>query len=62
LLAEPSVEAQSNSDSQTVGALMLEPLIKISAAGAAGSVLVIEAPPDSGLKLMLRLTGFEVGP
>ena len=57
-----SAEAQSKPDSQSVGAVTPPPLTKIKAAGEAGNVRCVEAPPAFGLNTIVRLTGLAVGP
>jgi len=45
-----------------VGALMVARRTKVTPAEDAGSVLLLDVPPDSGLKIIVMLTGFAVGP
>tara|TARA_B100001063_G_scaffold115194_1_gene107630 strand:+ start:575 stop:901 length:327 start_codon:yes stop_codon:yes gene_type:complete len=61
-LATASPEAQSNPDSQIVGALMVARRTKVTPAEDAGSVWLLDAPPASGLNVIVKLTGFAVGP
>ena len=61
-LAPPSPDSQLKLDSQTVGAVVAALLINVRLADVAASVRVLSAPPPSGLKLSLRLTGLAVGP
>ena len=61
-LAAASPEAQSNPDSQMVGALMADRLTKVTPAEEAGSVWLVDAPPASGLNVIVKVTGLAVGP